>query len=183
MDDLKTSSRKIALSNKDIALVNPNTKTCPIFRTRRDAELTKEVYRNVPILIDHNRKEGGNPWGIKFSTMFHQTNDAELFIEPDKLQKQGFKLTGNRWVKGKQIYLPLYEAKMIQAYDHRAASVVIEKGNWMRQGQTEPTTLVEHQNPRERALVRQLDDAAPGHVGLAYEEEQIKAALRHRETA
>jgi hypothetical protein len=36
---------------------------------------------------------------------------------------------------------------MVQAYDHRAASVVIEKGNWVRQGQTEETTLVEHQNP------------------------------------
>ena len=147
MADLKERKRHIALTYSDMALVNPNTKTCPIFRTRRDAELTKEVYRNVPILIDHNRKEGGNPWGIKFSTMFHQTNDAELFIEPDKLQKQGFKLTGNRWVKGKQIYLPLYEAKMIQAYDHRAASVVIEKGNWMRQGQTEDTSMVAHQNP------------------------------------
>ena len=36
---------------------------------------------------------------------------------------------------------------MVQAYDHRAAGVVIEKGNWMRQGQTEPTSLVFHQNP------------------------------------
>jgi hypothetical protein len=36
---------------------------------------------------------------------------------------------------------------MIQAYDHRAASVVIAEGNWVRQGQTETTSLVEHQNP------------------------------------
>ncbi len=36
---------------------------------------------------------------------------------------------------------------MIQAYDHRAASVVIVAGNWVRQGQTEATTPVEHQNP------------------------------------
>jgi hypothetical protein len=36
---------------------------------------------------------------------------------------------------------------MIQAYDHRAAGVRIEAGNWMRQGQTEETSLVEHQNP------------------------------------
>jgi hypothetical protein len=36
---------------------------------------------------------------------------------------------------------------MIQAYDHRAASVKIEEANWMRQGQTDATTLVEHQNP------------------------------------
>ena len=36
---------------------------------------------------------------------------------------------------------------MVQAYDHRAASVKVVAGNWVRQGQTEETTLVEHQNP------------------------------------
>ena len=39
------------------------------------------------------------------------------------------------------------QAKMVQAYDHRAASVKVVAGNWVRQGQTEDTTLVEHQNP------------------------------------
>jgi hypothetical protein len=101
----------------------------------------------VPILIDENRRSGGNPWGIKFLTMFHQTNDAELFRSPKALKDDGFKLVGNHWVKKKQICLPLYEAKMIQSFDHRAAGVRIEAGNWMRQGQTEETTLVEHQNP------------------------------------
>ncbi|MGH7192585.1 MAG: hypothetical protein ACREJM_03520 [Candidatus Saccharimonadales bacterium] len=36
---------------------------------------------------------------------------------------------------------------MVQAYDHRAAGVVVDAANWMRQGQTEPSSLVEHQNP------------------------------------
>ena len=79
--------------------------------------------------------------------MFHQTNDAELFLDREELLKRGAKQDGNRWKKGRQVFLPLYEAKMVQAYDHRAAGVVIEKGNWMRQGQTEPTTPVFHQNP------------------------------------
>jgi hypothetical protein len=71
--------------------------------------------------------------------MFDQTNDAELFHEPETLKKDGFKLKGNRWVKGKQTYLPLYEAKMIQMYDHRAASVITDTANWVRQGQTAQT--------------------------------------------
>lgn len=147
MDDLKDRDRHITLTAADLRLMNPNTRTCPVFRSRRDAEITKAVYRRVPILIDYSRRAGGNPWGIKFATMFHQTNDAELFIAPDQLQEMGFKLQGNRWTKGKRTFLPLYEAKMIQAYDHRAASVVIQSGNWVRQGQTEATTLVAHQNP------------------------------------
>ena len=147
MQDLESRKRHIPLSAKDIALLNPNTLTCPIFRSREDAELTKAIYRRVPVLIDRSRREGGNPWGIKFATMFHQTNDAELFQSPIELKKKGYSLIGNHWVKGKERMLPLYEAKMVQAFDHRAASVLIEEGNWVRQGQTEGTSAVQHQNP------------------------------------
>jgi len=146
-DEIDERKRHIPLSSKDIALLNPNTRTCPIFRTRRDAELTKAIYRRVPILVDQSRKEGGNPWGVRFVRMFDQTNDAELFRTAEDLAREGFRLDGNRWKKAKSLFLPLYEAKMIQAYDHRAAGVVVEAGNWVRQGQTEPTTLVLHQNP------------------------------------
>src|SRR5262249_49202703 len=37
LSELEDKNRHIPLSNKDIALLNPNTHTCPIFRTRRDA--------------------------------------------------------------------------------------------------------------------------------------------------
>jgi hypothetical protein len=86
--------------------------------------------------------------------MFDQTNDAELFREPDTLKRDGFKLNGNRWVKGKQVCLPLYEAKMVQSYDHRAANVITEKTNWMRQGQTDKPSIVQYQNPEYLALPR-----------------------------
>ena len=146
MDEALDRSRHVSLNADDLALLNPNTRTCPIFRSRRDAELTKAIYRRVPILVDEARGESGNPWGIRFFTMFHQTNDAELFHTADELKRQGFRLEGNQWVKGKKRFLPLYEAKMVQAYDHRAASVVIETDKWMRQGQTVRTSLVAHQN-------------------------------------
>jgi hypothetical protein len=147
MSDLRDRNRHIALSAKDIALLNPNTRTCPIFRARRDAELTKAIYRRVPILIDESRAEGGNAWGIKYVRMFDQTNDAEAFKTSEELQELGYRLVGNRWVGKGRTFLPLYEAKMVQLYDHRAANVVIAEGNWVRQGQTEPTSLVQHQNP------------------------------------
>lgn len=154
LDDLEPKDRHIKLSARDLKLLNPNTRTCPIFRTRRDCELTKRIYRNIPVLVDKSRRAGGNPWGVKFVRMFDQTNDAELFRTADQLQSDGFHLDGNRWVRRKEVYLPLYEAKMIQAFDHRAASVVVEGANWMRQGQTEETTLVDHQNPEFVAMPR-----------------------------
>lgn len=147
MDDLKPRDRHIALSARDLKRLNPNTRTCPIFRSRHDCELTKRIYRNIPILIDKNRKKGGNPWELKFLRMFDQTNDAELFRDANSLVEDGFHLDVGRWVHRKDVYLPLYEAKMIQAFDHRAAGVIVADGNWMRQGQTEKTPLVHHQNP------------------------------------
>ena len=139
--------RHIRLTAADMALLNPNTKTCPIFRSRRDADLTRAIYRRVPILIDENRRQGGNPWGIKFFTMFHQTNDAEHFQEAKVWTKKGYKLSGNVYAKAKKRALPLYEAKMVQAFDHRAASVLVEDQNWVRQGQKAETSSVQHQNP------------------------------------
>ncbi len=139
--------RHIRLTAADMALLNPNTRTCPIFRTRRDAELTKSIYKRIPILVDENRRQGGNPWEIKFLRMFDQTNDADHF-QPAKFWKgEGYRLFGNVYKKGKQRALPLYEAKMVQAYDHRAASVTVDEDNWVRQGQKEATPPVHHENP------------------------------------
>ncbi len=158
MEELKDKKRHIILSAKDFKLLNPNTQTCPIFRTREDAEITKAIYKRVPVLVDNNRKENGNPWGIRFFTMFHQTNDAELFKYAEELKKDGFKLSGNIWKKGKKTFLPLYEAKMIQMYDHRAAGVIVNKENWFRQGQPDETSLVQHQNTEFSVIPRWWSD-------------------------
>jgi type I restriction-modification system DNA methylase subunit len=147
MDDLRDKKRHIALSAGDFKLLNPNTRTCPIFRFQRDANLTKYIYKRVPVLINKIRKKGGNPWGIRFFTMFHQTNNAELFHTAEQLKADGFKRLGSIWKKRKTVFLPLYEAKMIQMFDHRAASVFVKDANWMRQGQTDTTPLVQHRNP------------------------------------
>ena len=162
MDELKDAKRHIVLSAKDFKLLNPNTQTCPIFRSSRDAELTKAIYNRVPVLVDNNRKEGGNPWGIKFSTMFHQTNDAEFFKDAEELKKAGFKLSGNIWKKGKETFLPLYEAKMFRHYDHRFGSVYIKSENWVNQGQTTESSLVEHQNPEFVVQPRWWADGSEG---------------------
>ena len=147
MEDLKDTKRYISLSKKDFKLLNPNTQNCPIFRSSKDAEITKAIYKRVPVLVDNNRKDGGNPWGVSFLRMFDQTNDAELFKDAGELKKEGFKLGGNIYKKGKQVFLPLYEAKIFRHYDHRFGSVYINPENWINQGQTTESTLVEHQNP------------------------------------
>lgn len=116
--DLLDSERRFTFSPEDLTLMNPNTKTSPVFRSRRDAEITKAIYRRVPILVRDDDSEG-NPWGVEFSTMFHMTNDSGLFMTGEELRREGASLSGNTWVKGGQKWLPLYESKMAHQFNHR----------------------------------------------------------------
>ncbi|KPK45371.1 MAG: hypothetical protein AMK72_11145 [Planctomycetes bacterium SM23_25] len=154
MEDLARKDRHMLLTAADIRLLNPNTRTCPIFRSGRDAELTKRIYRRVPVLLDRSRKAGANPWGAKFVRMFDQSNDAGLFLSADQLKAEGCKQSGAYWRLGKKVLLPVYEAKMVQMYDHRAASVTTDLENWARLGQTLSTSLVDHQNPEFAPIPR-----------------------------
>jgi hypothetical protein len=102
------------LSPQDIALINPNTLTCPVFRTSADAELTKKIYQRVPVL--ENEKQGKNPWGITFRQgLFNMSSDSNLFISEEKLEEVNHSV------------VPLYEAKMLHQFDHRWASYEGEK--------------------------------------------------------
>jgi hypothetical protein len=104
IEDTRHPERRFTLTEEDIRLLNPNTRTCPVFRTRADAELTKKIYRRVPVLI--NESAGRNPWGISFRQgLFNMSSDSSLFeTEP-----------------GPGL-VPLYEAKMIHQFDHRYAT-------------------------------------------------------------
>lgn len=120
MEDLEDEDKRFTLSKEDIELLNPNTKTCPIFRSKRDAEITKGIYRRVPILINENYPEKGNPWGITFRQgLFNMTSDSHLFRTRNAMETEGWTLEGNTFVKGNSRFLPLYEAKMIHHYNHR----------------------------------------------------------------
>ncbi|MFH1943245.1 MAG: N-6 DNA methylase [bacterium] len=143
---MREEDRHFSLSTEDIALLNPNTRTCPIFRTKRDAEITKAIYRRVPVLIDENKGEDGNPWGMSFLRMLDMANDSHLFRTRDELEAEGWKLEGNVFKKNGERYVPLYEAKMAGFYDHRAADVVISATAMVRQGQPASLSTDDHQN-------------------------------------
>ena len=147
VEELELANRHIKLSGADIKLLNPNTRTCPIFHTRRDADLARTIYQRIPVLIDRNRDgDTGNSWGISFKRMFDQTNDAELFREAGSLEREGFRIEGNHWERDAEVCLPIYEAKMFRPYDHRFGTVYEDTSNWINQGQTFQTKLVQHQN-------------------------------------
>ena len=137
--------RSFPLAPDDFAKVNPNTGTAPVFRHRRDAEITRRIYGQHPVLVDRSGGQERQVWPVRYHTMFHMTNDSGLFRTAEQLESDGFyPVEGNRWKRGDELYLQLYEGKMVQAFDHRAASVVVNPTNVNRPAQPRDTTLEEH---------------------------------------
>ncbi|MFJ2469542.1 Eco57I restriction-modification methylase domain-containing protein [Glutamicibacter sp. NPDC087583] len=127
-DPALIESSSFELTPEEIRLLNPNTGTLPIFRTRRDAEITLGIYKRVPVLINENDSVNGNPWGVSFRQgLFNMTSDSHLFQTREQLEQEGWSLSGNifrrQTLTGElQKMFPLYEAKMIHQFDHRWAT-------------------------------------------------------------
>lgn len=149
LEELNDDDRCFELSAEDFARVNPNTGTAPIFRSRRDADLTKRIYANTQVVVDRSSGKDVRAWPVKYMTMFHMTNDSELFKTKSELEEQegAYPIGKNRFENADGIWMPLYEGKMVQAYDHRAASVVVNLENQHRPAQPMPSTTKQHIDP------------------------------------
>ncbi|WP_299614081.1 N-6 DNA methylase [uncultured Tateyamaria sp.] len=148
---LVEAERNFTLSPEQIAAINPNTKTAPVFRSRNDAELTAKIFRKVPVLVEEGKGARGNPWGVSFMRMLDMSNDSNLFQTASDLEQAGFVRAMTDWVtegfrpaqdalalaggegggtfslEGGGLHtpkrkVPLYEAKMFWHFDHRWSS-------------------------------------------------------------
>lgn len=168
LEHAKDPDRRFTLTPQDILGLNPNTRTCPIFRSSRDAEITKGIYRRVPVLIREARcdQPETNPWGITFMAMFHMANDSDLFVEPE-IACPAVAESLVAGPEGLPPYLPLYEAKMLHQFDHRWATYAPLGAGWLDgtlntrvdpRGDVVPdardTTLDEHKDAANRVTPR-----------------------------
>ena len=131
ISERRDPERCFTLTAKDFARVNPNTGTAPIFRTRRDADLTTAIYERLPVLVDRSSGEEVKAWPVKYATMFHMTNDSHLFHTREQLEERegAWPIGGNRFDSPSGEWVPLYVGRMIHQFDHRAASVKINQEN------------------------------------------------------
>ena len=121
ISDVDDPERHFTLSAIDIETINPNTETCPIFRTRRDAAIALAIYRRAGVLWREGVPDG-NPWGLRFLSMFHMANDSALFRTRAELAAAEWALDAGRFEKNGEVMLPLYEAKMSYQYNHRSGT-------------------------------------------------------------
>lgn len=117
-EQLQEPNATLRLSRRDFELLNPNTKTCTVFRTGRDAQITMQVHQRIPIFCRETESaEGG--WQFRIQAMFHMANDSAHFNTYEGLLGSGCSLTGNCFAGAAGRFLPVYEAKMVHQFDHR----------------------------------------------------------------
>ena len=152
LHDVKTINdpdRCFPLAPDDFARVNPNTGTAPVFRTRRDAEITRGIYERHPVLVDRSGVGERRAWPVQYATMFHMANDSHLFRTAAQLEESGYyPVQGNRWKEGEELYLPLYQGRMIHQFDHRANSVRVNPESTHNPYLSEEVTQAQHADPQ-----------------------------------
>ena len=142
VEHLSDPRRRFTLAPEEFTLINPNTRTCPVFRSERDAELTKKLYRAAPVLIAEAVTDDDgkvlrpevNPWGISFQRMLDMSNDSGLFADTPA-------------APGQPARLPLYEAKMIHQFDHRWATYVDAAGGAVGEVETADVSGAQKADP------------------------------------
>jgi hypothetical protein len=147
--DLADADRHIRLSQKAVSVLNPLSRTAPLFRTRRDYILTLRLQKAGPII---GSSESAKGWAIKATLMFMMNADMEGHRTAEELEAAGCQLSGNQYLRDPDVWLPFYEGKMVGMYDHRAASIRFDPNNRVRRNQPVALSDVDHQNPEKLAL-------------------------------
>lgn len=153
VSDLTERERHFFLSPADFATLNPNTRTCPTFRSRRDAEINLALYRRAGVLWREGA-EDGNPWGLRFMAMLHMANDSGLFATQAELEASGHRLEGNRFEGPNGVHLPLLEAKMVHHFDHRFGTYEGQSDGQANQGKLPELDDAAHADPEQLTLPR-----------------------------
>lgn len=144
-EHLKDSRRIFSLKKNDFLKLNPNTKTCPVFRTNIDSKILNRIYNSIDVLIDY--KNEANPFGVKFMRMFDMGNDSDKFLTKEQLIEKSFVNNGPFFTFQTAKYIRLFEGKMVFCYDHRFASVIFNPNNNSRSSQPDRTSEQQYIDP------------------------------------
>ncbi len=132
VDELQVEEKRFTLNASDIKLLNPNTRTCPIFRSKRDMALTKAIFERVPVLV--NERTGTNPWGAYYMRLIDLSDHSEYL-------RFAWEEKSSDW------NVPLYESKLISSYDHRFSTFAGTSRQRYIAGQPRELSLDEKTDP------------------------------------
>ena len=147
--DLNDADRVFTLAADDFARINPNSGNAPVLRSRIDAEIVRRIYHTHPVLVEHSAGEPIKQYPVRYRQgMFHSQNDAALFTTVADLDAaQAYHVVDNRYRRGDDEWVPLYQGRMINQFDHRANGVVRNPENVSNQFSSKSSTDEQRADP------------------------------------
>ena len=156
LDELNDPAKVFTMGLDHFRLVNPNSITAPVYKASRDRQIATALYERLPVLV--NRSDGSEvkTWPVKYTTLFHMANDSHEFRTVGELrEKEGaWPEGGGRWRSAAGVWVPLFEGKMVQAFDHRASGITTVAENLYRSGQAAVTSDEQRHDPDHFAASR-----------------------------
>ena len=109
--DLSLPGKQFRLTREEITKLNPNTGTCPVFRSRHDADLSLWAAKRFPIMYS---EEAATLSLSQRISRFGDLSDLNRGETRGNIRRSG---AGSGWID-------VYEAKLFHQFDHRFASFV-----------------------------------------------------------
>ena len=147
--EMSEPGRTFRMTGKELTAPNANSGGAAMFRTPKDAVLAASIYTSQPILVSRTDESVGEIWPVKYTRVLDMSNDAKLFKRKSQLTLENWVSEPFRTWSHPELgtAVPLYEGKMVQMYDHRAAEIVINLANLHRPAQEIPVSSIRKSDP------------------------------------
>ena len=177
--ELDDDDRVFPLSPQDFARINPNTGTAPVLHRRRDADTIGRIYRHHPVLVNRSGVEERNLFPVRYHRMFDMSNDSNLFVTAEELESSGaYRVVENRYKRGAEEWLPLFQGRTIGQFDHRENSIGFNPDNVRRPYVSIRNSLDEHRDPNFFTKVHSYVPSANCYESFRTENEWVIAYRR-----
>ncbi|MHC5902394.1 Eco57I restriction-modification methylase domain-containing protein [Streptomyces sp. S6] len=104
--ELDGADKSFTLTPQELSLLNPNTGTCPVFRSRREAEISVRAAQRFGPL---RRKDSAGPFGLTIRRLFNMgMRDVQDLCQRSVVPGEG--------------HVSMFESKLTHAYNHRYAT-------------------------------------------------------------
>ena len=144
-DDLDDISRRVVLDEAMISLINPDTRTLPVVQSSVDLEILRGIHNRIPVFQSSE---------VRYRRLFDMSGDSGKFVAWTALSHQSC-LRPDGLVEDKgQLYARVYEGRMIDHFNHRAADSIGQGGHLRRPASSIPITAHEAGDPSHLALPR-----------------------------
>ena len=88
MTEVSNPERVFPITADEIKRINPNSRTAPIFRSRRDKKITSGIYARLPVLTNRSGSKAVSSWSLRCVQMLNMTTDSNLFRSQVELETE-----------------------------------------------------------------------------------------------